>query len=171
MYAWLKEQKQAEKKAAMIGYFLENTVSEHGSVTRGICGVRDGYLTGVTETFKIVVFPDGSIRDVFEDPKGITLDKRSVVSMNFWGFSPSVFGFAEEYFNAFVKSLSPDDIKSECLLPTMVDHLMRREGFPVSVLSTNSKWFGVTYKEDKEIVKNKLKLLHERNEYPDLING
>jgi NDP-sugar pyrophosphorylase family protein len=171
MRARLEEQDPSEKQAAMIGYFLENTVSEHGYVTRGICGVRDGLLTDVTETFRIVVFPDGSIRDVFEDPNGVPLNVRSIVSMNFWGFLPSVFDYAKEYFYGFLKSLRPDDIKSECLLPTMVDHLMRQNGFSVRVLSTDAKWFGVTYKEDKEIVKNKLKILHEHNEYPDLING
>jgi NDP-sugar pyrophosphorylase family protein len=171
MHAWLSESEREGKQASMIGYFLENTVSEHGSVTRGICGVRDGKLTGVKETYKITVFPDGSIRDIYEDERGLPLDRRSLVSMNFWGFYPSVFGSAEDYLRAFLKSLSQDDVKSECLLPAMVDHLMRNEGFSVKVLSTDAKWFGVTYKEDKEIVKNKLKLLYEQNAYPDLINS
>lgn len=171
MHAYLTEQERPDRRASMIGYSLENTVSEHGYVTRGICGVENGELTGVKETFKIVVFPDGSIKDIHEDPSGIFLDNKSVVSMNFWGFEPSVFGFAEEYFHGFLRSLRSDDIKSECLLPTMVDHLMRNEGFSVRVLFTDAKWFGVTYKEDKEIVRNRLKLLYERKDYPDLING
>lgn len=171
MHSFLADRPQGERQAAMAGYYLENTISEHGHVTRGVCDVKDGNLIAIKETFKIMRFPDGTVRDVHDAPEGVILDPRSVVSMNFWGFDTSVFAFAEDYFNGFLKALPADDIKSECLLPSMVGHLIRNERFSVRVLSTGSKWFGVTYKEDGEKVKTKLRFLHASGEYPDLVNG
>ena len=89
--------------AAMVGYRLKNTVSPFGTVTRGVCHVTDGKLDRVVETFKLTVFPDGTIRDVDKNPEGDVYAPDTPVSMNFWGFTPWIFTKLEEYFNAFLQ--------------------------------------------------------------------
>lgn len=154
--------------AAMVAYTLKRTVSKNGSVSRGICETSDGFLSKVTETYKITVFPDGTIRDVSSENSAETvLEPDSLVSMNLWGFAPSVFSELDEYFNDFLHALPKDDIKSECVLPGMVDDRIRSGKLRVSVLSTDSDWFGVTYREDREYVSSSLRKLHEQGEYPE----
>lgn len=155
-----------ESRACMVGYRLRNTVSENGTVTRGICAVENGALKSVTETFKIAVFPDGSIRDTAEDPAGRLLAPESPVSMNFWGFHPSFFGALEEYLTAFLRGLKPDDLKSECLLPALVDERIRAGKLTVDVLHSDARWFGMTYKEDHPLVQAEIARLHETGVYP-----
>lgn len=150
-------------EACMMGYRLKNTVSENGTVTRGICQVAGDKLSKVVETYKIQQLLDGTIRDLTEDK---TLDPESLVSMNFWGFSPRIFDAAQEYFETFLKKEHPDPMKAECLLPTMVDDLMSGGKLAVSVLSTDSQWFGVTYQADKPKVSQSLRRLHENGTYP-----
>lgn len=158
----------AEKHACMVGYYLKNTVSEHGHVTRGVCNLDDQkHLQSVVETYKIQPFPDGTIRDTEKDPNGIVLDPESLVSMNFFGFTPWLFEKAEEYFAKFLKSLAADDIKAEYVLPTLVDQLMHQDGLVVDVLSTDAVWFGVTYHEDKPYVQAELKKMHDNGTYPE----
>ena len=162
------EKLSPEKHACMVGYYLKNTVSEHGHVTRGVCGVdENGHLTSVTETYKIQPFPDGTIRDTEKDPNGVILDPESLVSMNFFGFTPWLFEKAEERFTAFLKSLSPTELKAEYVLPVLVDQLMHEDGLKVDVLSTDAVWFGVTYHEDKPYVQAELKKMHEDGTYPE----
>ena len=157
-----------EKQACMVGYYLKNTVSEHGHVTRGVCDVdANGHLTSVTETYKIQPFPDGTIRDTEKNPEGVILNPESLVSMNFFGFTPWMFDKAEERLTAFLKSLSPTDLKAEYVLPVLVDQLMHDDGLKVDVLSTDAVWFGVTYQEDKPYVQGELKIMHEKGIYPD----
>ncbi len=155
-----------EGEAAMVGYYLKNTVSENGTVTRGICSCADGMLTKVTETFKIQPFSDGTIRDTASDPHGVVLDPNALVSMNFWGFVPGIFAGMKQYFADFLRGLSPEDIKSECLLPVMVDDMMKCSKLKVHVLSTDATWFGITYPQDKPYVQQELKKLHDRGIYP-----
>jgi len=154
-------------KGLMIAYRLKNTVSEHGAVTRGVCGVENGYLTKVTETYKITVFPDGSIRDTETDPSGTELDPECAVSMNTWGFTPAIFEDMKQYFAEFLKGLAPDEIKKECILPGMVDELIQSGKLSVAAIDTDAVWFGVTYKEDKPFVKQELKKLHDAGVYPE----
>ena len=123
-------------------------------------------LKSVTETFKIAVFPDGSIRDTAEDPAGRLLEPESPVSMNFWGFHPSFFGALEEYLTAFLRGLKPDDLKSECLLPALVDERIRAGKLTVDVLHSDARWFGMTYKEDHPLVQAEIARLHETGVYP-----
>ena len=157
-----------EKQACMVGYYLKNTVSEHGHVTRGVCAVdAQGQLTSVTETYKIQPFPDGTIRDTEKDPNGVMLDPDSLVSMNFFGFTPWLLEKGEEYLTAFLKALSPSELKAEYVLPVLVDQLMHKEGLKVDVLSTDAVWFGVTYQEDKPYVQAELKKMHDAGVYPD----
>ena len=156
-----------ENKAYMVAYYLKNTVSKHGHVTRGVCSTDDtGHLVKVVETFSILPFPDGTIRDIHNNPDGVILDPDALVSMNLWGFAPSFFDAGIQYLSDFLKDGSGDPLKKECLLPALVDALMHTQGLKVEVLSTDAVWFGVTYKEDKDYVAAELRKLHDDGVYP-----
>jgi len=167
MAASLKRLRNEPNKASMVAYYLKNTVSKHGHVTRGVCTTdAEGKLVKVTETFSILPFPDGTIRDIHDNPDGIILDPDALVSMNFWGFAPSFFEAGTAYLDSFLKDPSGDPLKKECLLPALVDTLMHTAGLQVEVLSSNAVWFGVTYKEDKDYVAAELQKLHDDGSYP-----
>ena len=151
-------------RATMVGYLLKNTASLHGAVSRGVCTVEDGKLVSVQETKNIQLYPDGSLRDLERDR---ALDPESVVSMNFWGFMPSIFPVLRAYFEEFLRGENGKELKSECLLPVMVDDLMRRDELEVSVLHSDDHWFGMTYQQDREIVAAELRRLHEEGAYPE----
>ena len=154
-------------RASMVAYYLKNTISKNGHVTRGVCTTDDSsHLVKVTETYSILPFPDGTIRDIHDDPAGVILDPDALVSMNLWGFSPAFFAEAEKYLADFLADNSGDPIKKECLLPAFVDYQMHQGRLTVDVLSTKAVWFGVTYKEDKEYVAGELKKLHDEGAYP-----
>jgi UTP-glucose-1-phosphate uridylyltransferase len=166
--AILAELEKMEKhgEATMVGYQLKNTVSDYGTVTRGVCIQENGNLRELKETYKIKKYADGRICDT-ENPKNeILLDPNTLVSMNFWGFTPWIFEKMEEYFHAFLRELSPDELKAECLLPSLVDLLIRKGELRVPVLSSDAVWFGVTYQEDREVVADSLRKLHESGSYP-----
>ena len=157
----------AENKASMVAYYLKNTVSKNGHVTRGICSTDEsGHLVRVVETYSILPFPDGTIRDIHDDPNGVILDPDALVSMNMWGFAPSFFEAGKKYLADFLADGKGDPLKKECLLPALVDSLMHTQGLKVEVLSTDAVWFGVTYKEDKEYVSAELRKLHDNGSYP-----
>ncbi len=159
-----------EKAASMVAYCLKNTVSENGSVTRGVCEKdAQGNLAKVTETYGIKPFPDGTIRDVHDDENGVILDPDALVSMNFWGLTPWFFQAAEKDLIAFLHSEGGDPLKKECVLPQEIDHLMHTDGLTVEVLQTEAVWFGVTYLADKEYVQGELRKLHAQGAYPALI--
>ena len=151
-------------QATMVGYLLKNTASLHGTVTRGVCTVEDGWLRSVKETKEIQLYADGSLRDLVE---GRNLDPESAVSMNFWGFMPSIFPEMERYFDTFLRDVAGDSLKAECLLPVMVDDLMKAGKLRVSVLKSVDKWFGMTYQEDRPVVSAALTELHEQGVYPE----
>ena len=153
-----------EGQATMVGYLLKNTASLHGTVSRGVCEVEEDKLRAVHETKKIQLYADGTLKDLEQDRE---LNPESVVSMNFWGFMPSVFGKLKDYFDYFLRELAGDDLKVECLLPVMVDHEMKKGELEVSVLSSADKWFGMTYQEDRLIVAKELKQLHAEGRYPE----
>lgn len=158
-----------DRVASMVAYRLRNTVSENGAVTRGVCQTdANGCLTRVTETYGIQPFPDGTIRDVDGQGEGRILDPDAPVSMNFWGLTPWFFQAAEADLSAFLRDESGDPLKKECVLPMEIDHLMHREGLRVEVLHTQAVWFGVTYLEDKALVADELKKLHDAGAYPAL---
>ena len=150
----------------MVGYQLKNTVSEHGTVSRGVCQAADGNLQKVTERLKIKLYPDGHLEDINDPEKPVALDSESIVSMNFWGFTPWIFGEMETYFHGFLKGLAPDALKAECLLPVLVDKLITEGKMSVSVLHSDAVWFGVTYQEDRPIVAEALAALHQNGTYP-----
>ena len=154
-------------RAAMVGYRLKNTVSIHGAVTRGVCKVVDGRMVDVDEVAKIRLYPDGRIADTSAGEPGRDLDPEALVSMNFWGFRPELFDAMQAYFEAFLKNADPADIKCECLLPVMVDSLLKQGAITVDMLETDSVWFGVTYQEDRPLVQQALKELHAKGVYPE----
>ena len=165
----LRGMQKQEKAASMVAYLLKNTVSENGTVTRGVCEKDDqGFLAKVTETYGIRPFPDGTIRDADGDVNGRQLDPDSPVSMNFWGLTPWFFRAAETDLIAFLHAETGDPLKKECVLPVEIDRLMHTEGLRVEVLHTDAVWFGVTYLADKDYVSGQLKELHEAGIYPRL---
>jgi NDP-sugar pyrophosphorylase family protein len=154
----------ADGKATMVGYLLKNTASLHGTVSRGVCTVEDGTLCSVREALKIQLYADGSLKDLAEDR---SLSPDTVVSMNFWGFMPSIFPALRGYFENFLRNEAGDNIKAECLLPMMVDQEMRQGKLAVSVLHSADKWFGMTYQQDRKTVAEALNWLHAIGAYPD----
>ena len=152
-------------KATMVGYLLKNTVSLNGTVSRGLCQVKDGDLAGVKEVLKIQLFPDGSIADVADGAR-TELCPEDVVSMNFWGFAPGIFEEMERYFHEFLRNRAGDNIKAECLLPNMVGELVEEGRLSVSVLHSADRWFGMTYHEDRQAVADALQHLHDTGVYP-----
>ena len=154
-------------KAAMVGYRLKNTVSIHGAVTRGVCKVVDGRMVDVDEVAKIRLYEDGRIADTSAGEPGVDLDPEALVSMNFWGFQPSIFDQMQRYFEEFLKAADPADIKAECLLPVMVDSLLKQGKVTVDMLETEAVWFGVTYQEDRPLVQQALRELHAKGVYPE----
>lgn len=154
------------KDSAMVAYRLKNTVSPFGTVTRGVCMVSDGKLQKVKETYKIKLMPDGSIRDTSESEDGPALAPDTFVSMNLWGYHQDILPVMEQYFADFLAALPSDDLKAECLLPTMMDELTARGDIGISVLNTNDRWFGLTYKEDKPEAVEALTKLHANGVYP-----
>ena len=153
-------------RAAMVGYRLKNTVSIHGAVTRGVCKVVDGRMVDVDEVAKIRLYENGRIADTSAGEPGVDLDPDALVSMNFWGFQPGMFDQMQRYFEAFLKAADPADIKAECLLPVMVDSLLKQGAITVDMLETDAVWFGVTYQEDRPLVQQALRELHAKGVYP-----
>ena len=151
-------------RATMVGYLLKNTASLHGTVSRGICTVADGKLKTVREALKVQLYADGTLKDLSEDRP---LDPDTVVSMNFWGFTPSIFPELRTYFENFLRNEAGDNIKAECLLPVMVDSQMQAGKLEVSVLKSADRWFGMTYQQDREVVAEELKKLHQMGAYPE----
>ena len=155
-----------EGRGTMVGYLLSNTASLYGAVSRGLCTVENGFLSGVNETKEIQLYADGTIKDLRRD---MELDGNTVVSMNYWGFMPSIFPVMEAYFENFLRSEAGGELKSECLLPVMVDGLKKDGEMEISVLQSADKWFGMTYRADREAVAEELKALHDRGLYPETL--
>ena len=150
---------------SMVGFYLKNTLSEHGSVARGVC-TRDasGMLASVTEMTKIFKTPGGAEnRETSDAPVKLTGDE--VVSMNFFGFTPDIFGHLRAAFTQFLRDTGPDE-KSECYVPKEVDALIQAGKADVRVLESTGKWFGVTYPEDTAEVVAAIKALADAGEYP-----
>ena len=158
-------------ESAMVAYSLENTVSAFGSVTRGVCSVADGYLQRITETYKITRMPDGSIRDCSSGEPGPILAPDTPVSMNMWGYHPDILPVMEKQLGDFLRALSPDDDRSECLLPVVMDRFLSEGTLRTSVLHTDDRWFGLTYQEDKPGVIAALLALRDAGVYPAALWG
>lgn len=151
---------------SMVGYQLKNTLSEHGSVSRGICTVNeDQDLIKIVETTNIFKKADAAI-SVKEDGSEIPMTGNESASMNFWGFHPTLFAALESKFVDFLKT-EIDKPKSEMYIPSVVFEMIEDGDVKVKVLEANSPWFGVTYQEDKPVVVNKIKALIEQGVYPE----
>ncbi|MFR3767666.1 MAG: NDP-sugar synthase [Blautia sp.] len=150
----------------MAGFRLGNTLSDNGSVTRGICHIEDGALTGVTETHDIYKTESGA-ETRSEEGQAEELDVNSLVSMNMWGLTPEFMDILENGFVEFLNEIKPGDIKKEYLLPEMVDRLIKAGKAKVDVLETKDTWFGVTYQEDKASVIAAFEKLVKDGVYPE----
>lgn len=148
-----------------MAYLLKNTVSDHGFVSRGECAVNEkGFLTGVTERTHIEKI-DGKLMRKEDDGTFVEIDENTVVSMNFWGFTPKCFEFGNQLFEQFLEE-TKTDLKAEFYLPSIVNEILKSGKASVEVLKSDAKWFGVTYKEDKEIVEKAIGELKKQNVYP-----
>jgi hypothetical protein len=148
----------------MVGYDLENTLSDFGSVSRGICATdQESYLQSVTERTRIERSGDRIV--YYENEQAADLPGSVPVSMNFWGFTPAFFAQLDSLFGTFLNTLG-DPLKSEFYLSSAIDHLIRTGQATVRVLPTSSKWFGVTYREDKPFVVEKITRLTDTGIYP-----
>jgi NDP-sugar pyrophosphorylase family protein len=150
---------------AMVGYLLKNVLSEHGSVSRGVGETdKDGYLTSVVERVTIVVENGKIISKEKDGDKELSPD--APTSMNFWGFQPTMFDLSAKMFQEFLKN-NYQNIKAEFYIPLIVNEMIQKDLGKVKVLGGGNIWFGVTYKEDKEAVSNKIKELIKKGMYPD----
>ena len=151
---------------AMVGFVLRNTLSDFGSVARGVCQVSgDGFLEDVVEMTKIE--RDGAhARNTDAAGRVTKLTGDEAVSMNMWGFTPRVFGHLQEYFERFLE-LSGPDAKSECFIPSAVNELVLTGQARVKVLRTNDSWFGITYREDHPRVAASIGRLIQGGTYPE----
>ena len=152
----------------VVSYYLDNTLSEHGTVNRGVCTADDeGNLVNVVECTKIEKDHTGVISYPTEEGR-TELEPNTLVSMNMWGFKPSYFEYAERQLTNFVIEKG-HELKSEFYIPSLVDKLIHDGDLKVNVLKTTSSWFGVTYPEDKAAVQEQLKALIDKGEYPQNI--
>ena len=162
MYKFLTE-KVTDKDFSMVGYQLSNTLTENGTVTRGVCDLEGNYLSKIVETKQIKKVGDDAYS--VDDEGNETLLPPGYVSMNFWGFSPGLFAALEERFSKFLAAKG-DDPKSEWYIPCVVDDLVAEGAADVKVIPTKSSWFGVTYREDRPAVVASIRELVEAGEYP-----
>ena len=156
------------RKYAMVGFRVGNTLSESGTVSRGVCEKNDNnLLTSVVERTKIKRI-DGVVKFLDEEENWQAISDDTPVSMNFWGFTPDYFAHSEAYFKTFLSDpKNQENLKSEFFIPLMVDTLIRQGKATCEVLDTTSKWFGVTYPEDRPEVVEKFEKLHADKIYPE----
>lgn len=153
------------ERYAMVAFELRRTLSEHGTVSRGVCATTcDGLLSGVREYTRIESTPAGA-RHVGPDGSEHVFAGDEPVSLNLWGFRPSLFDELRARFERFLRERS-GDAAAEFFLPAVIDELIREGRATVSVLRTSARWFGMTHREDRERVRARLQELHERGEYP-----
>ena len=145
VYQYLSSHGDTKGEYCMAGFILDNTLSDNGTVTRGVCSVDDREnLVRIDETKGIMRNEDGIIRD--------EAGNSTHVSMNMWGLTPEFIDILDQGFRSFLEGLDQDDLKSEYLLPTIIGDLLEKKAASVKVLETADKWFGVTYQEDKQTV-------------------
>lgn len=156
---------------ALVGYYLKNTLSEFGSVSRGVCEADgDGFLSTVTE--RTAIERKGNTVCFSENGKDVPLDENCVVSMNFWGFTPDYFDHSDEIFRTFLSSpAAKSNPKAEFFIPYVADILIKGGKASFKVLNCDAKWFGVTYKEDRPFVVDKINSLIAKGLYPESLWG
>jgi hypothetical protein len=153
---------------SIVGYKLGNTLSDHGHVNRGVCGVGvDGLLKNIVETKQIEKTGNGAIAPA-PDGKSLNFTGNEVVSMNLWGFKPSCFDFLGIEFRNFINKYGMD-LKSELDIPTSVDKFVKNGEITIKILMSNERWFGVTYREDKPFVVESIRKMISKGIYPSSI--
>ena len=169
IYDYLNSHEDDDKfRYTMVGYKLCNTVTENGYVSRGVCEMNEaGELIGIRERTRIEHHENGI---AFTEDDGATwthLDDDTTVSMNMWELTPEFFGILESGFAEFLDKQEAGNLKGEYLLPTIIGDLLEKDQVSVKVLKSHDKWFGVTYKEDKDLVVREVKALIEKGLYPE----
>ena len=165
MYEFLKNE-VSDTNYSLIGYRLVNTLSDSGSVTRGVCDVENGKLVKVVER-KEIKKDSGKVVTSENGTDWSELDPQGLVSMNFWGFTPKVFELAEKQFMAFLKrDLEGNPMKCEHVIPTMIGETLDKSLYTMNALTSENTWYGVTYKEDKPGVVETFKRLKDEQVYP-----
>ncbi len=153
---------------AMVGYPCKNTLTDNGTVTRGICEEKDGFLTSIVEIQKIAKKDGVAIYEDNGEWKDLADD--TLVSMNFWGFTPKIFDETEGILSDFLKAnIEKNPMKCEHVIPTAVGDLVKNDVCKVKMLSSKDQWFGVTYKEDKPYVVAKIQEMKDQGLYPDVL--
>jgi NDP-sugar pyrophosphorylase family protein len=150
--------------SCMVGFQLKNTLSEYGSVSRGVCETAAGYLTDIVERLKIERNDTGAVQ-YFEDESPVDMTGEEICSMNFWGFTPKFFQALERRFVSFLEA-EGTELKSEWLIPPIIDDMIKAGDTRVKVLSSRDSWFGVTYPADKPRVVESLAAMHDSGKYP-----
>jgi len=171
MYSFLSDTSDDETRYAMVSYELGNTLTEKGSVTRGLCKVdENNMLTDIVEQKNLIKIAEGAAYTDADGKNPVEIDVKTPVSMNMWGFKAGLFDKLEKAMDVFYKETVKDNpLKAECLIPTEVDVIIKKNEATVEVLSSTDKWFGVTYKEDKPYVVESIKALKAAGEYPDIL--
>lgn len=170
--AYLQNPDQIPQKYnfCMAGFRLGNTLSDHGTVTRGICDVDENQvLRDVNETFDIA--KDGDMASATRNGESLRIPLDQPASMNMWGFTADFINELDQRFASFLEGIGGNEMKAEYLLPSIVDDLIKEGSARVKVLDTKDKWFGVTYQEDKQIVKESLQNLVSEGVYPQNLFG
>ena len=155
----------------MVGYKVENTLSDNGTVTRGVCHTsEDGYLTSIKEVMNIRWNKEHDGVEFEENEEYKPLQMGTPVSMNFWGFTPATIKRLDKIFAGEIEEgIRNNPLKYEALLPNHVGVMIRNNDCKVKVLTSNDSWFGVTYKEDKPVVVAKIQALKDNGTYPDIL--
>ena len=152
----------------MVGYVCNNTLTDNGTVTRGVCEQEDGYLSHIVEIQKIARKDGHAIYE--ENGEWKDLPDDTLVSMNFWGFTPKIFDEVEGIFENFLKdAIKENPMKCEHVIPTAIGDLVRDKVCKVKMLSSEDQWFGVTYQEDKPLVVEKIQAMKDAGVYPDVL--
>jgi dTDP-glucose pyrophosphorylase len=153
--------------SCMVGYRLKNTLSPHGSVSRGVCETEDRFLSGINERTEIITNEAGTVQYI-ENGGATDMTGEEIVSMNFWGFAPDFFKTLEEKFIEFLQAKG-GELKSEWYIPDIVTSMMHKGETRIKILSSDARWFGVTYPEDRPAVVEALKQMHESGVYPPML--
>lgn len=170
IYDFLTSHQDDEKyHYTMVGYVLENTLTENGHVARGVCVTdKDGYLIGINERTRIEKRPEGAAYTEDDGQTWVQIPEGSTVSMNMWGFSASLLDELNKRFDTFLKNaLKTNPMKGEYFLPSVVGELLAEEKADVQVLKSMDRWYGVTYKEDKPVVVEAIRKMKEEGKYPE----
>lgn len=169
MYDYLCKQQDDDKyRYAMVGYVLENTLTENGHVARGVCEIsEDGYLQNINERTRIEKVDNGTAYTENDGATWVTIPQGSTVSMNLWGFGKSILGELEKRFTIFLEeNLKENPLKCEYFLPSVIGELLNEGTATVEVMKSLDRWYGVTYREDKEKVVEAIQKLKDDGLYP-----